>query len=137
MEASATKTILDAITASFFQVFTNKDGVKPNVNLIHELFIPSGIIIRNTDSTPEVYTLQQFIEPREKLLNDGSLIDFEEKELSERTEIFGQIAHRFSLYEKSGMRQGVYFHSKGMKSIQFIHTQDGWKINSLTWDDEK
>ncbi|MCR8644520.1 hypothetical protein NV379_17840 [Paenibacillus sp. N1-5-1-14] len=137
MDQSLVKEQLDQLTEFFFQLFTNKEGAIPQVNLIHELFIPSGTIICNTGSTPIIYTLEEFIKPRVIILTDGTLVDFEEKEISEQTEIFGQIAHRFSVYEKSGVRDGQYFQMKGSKSTQFIHTPDGWKICSLIWDDEK
>ncbi|MEH7342540.1 hypothetical protein V7122_01425 [Bacillus sp. JJ1532] len=65
---------------------------------MYELFVPEAVIIKNTDSSPVIYDLQQFIEPREKLLGEGHLIDFKEEETYEITEIFGNIAHRFSLY---------------------------------------
>ncbi|MDN5200230.1 hypothetical protein QQ008_02630 [Fulvivirgaceae bacterium BMA10] len=137
MMSSETKLILDGLTSTFFRVFNNGSGRKVNLDPLKELFITEGIIIKNCGTTPEIYTLRQFIEPREKLLNDGSLTDFKEEELFERTEIFGNIAHRFSLYQKSGLMHGVAFKTKGMKTIQFIKSRYGWKISSLAWDDER
>ncbi|RAP22548.1 hypothetical protein C2W64_03536 [Brevibacillus laterosporus] len=131
------KTIINELTVAFYRSFTNKGNIKPNVNGIYQLFIPEGLIIKNCDSAPEIYNLQQFIEPREKLLKEGLLVDFEEKELFDKTEIFGNIAHRFSLYKKSGILSGREFEAQGMKTIQFIKTTDGWKISSLAWDDER
>lgn len=110
---------------------------KISLECIRELFIPEGVIIKNSGPEYEFYNLQQFIEPREKLLNDGTLIDFEEEELTEQTKIVGNIAHRVCVYHKKGILSGNSFHTKGVKSIQFIKTQQGWKINSLTWDDER
>lgn len=136
-EQETTKSILDELTRIFYNLFTNKDGKKPNVEGIHQLFIPEGLIIKNSGSAPEIYTLQQFIEPRIKLLTGGSLINFSEKEVTERTEIFGNIAHRFSTYHKSGVLAGKKFETTGMKTIQFIKTTAGWKISSLAWDDER
>ena len=132
-----TKSILDELTRIFYTLFTNKTGQQPDVERIHELFIPEGLIIKNSDTTPVLYNLQQFIEPRIKLLTDGSLIDFSEVEVTERTEIFGNIAHRFSLYRKSGILAGKKFETNGMKTIQFIKTPEGWKISCLAWDDER
>ncbi|MEC0227281.1 hypothetical protein [Paenibacillus alba] len=128
---------IDKLTEMFFNSFTNKNGMKPNVRGLHQLFIPNGIIIKTCGVKPEIYNLEQFIEPREKLLNDGLLIDFKEEEVSETTEIFGNIAHRFSLYQKSGLLSGVSFETKGMKTIQFIKKEDGWKISAVAWDDER
>lgn len=133
----ATAIILDEITRVFYTLFNNKDGQVPPVEKVHELFIPEGIIIKNIDASPVIYNLQQFIEPRIKLLTDGSLLEFSEEEITARTEIFGNIAHRFSTYHKSGILNGNRFEANGMKTIQFINTTDGWKISSLAWDDER
>ncbi|PEA83114.1 ribosomal-protein-alanine acetyltransferase [Bacillus pseudomycoides] len=131
------KISLDRLTDAFFNAFTNKNGEEPNVRVLNDLFIPEGMIIKNTDSIPNIYNLQQFIDPREKLLREGRLTDFKEEEIQEITEIFGNIAHRFSLYRKSGVLDGDSFETLGMKTMQFIQTPSGWKISSVAWDDER
>jgi hypothetical protein len=136
-ESSETKGILDRLAATFFDAFTNENGNKPNVSVLSELFIPEAMIIKNTDCAPMIYNPQQFIEPREKLLSEGNLVNFKEEEVHEITEIFGNIAHRFSLYRKTGVLSGKAFETMGMKTMQFIHTPSGWKISSIAWDDEK
>jgi hypothetical protein len=73
--------------------------------------------------------------PRRALLTDGSLIDFSEEETSERTDIFGNIAQRFS-YKKSWKQQSVSFSDGGTNSFQFVRTSMGWKIASVVWDDQ-
>lgn len=74
-------------------------------------------------------------EPREKMLTDGTLTEFSEWEVSERTEISGSIAHRLSEYAKSGVRNGEHFEGSGYKTTQFIRTPAGWRISSLAWYD--
>ncbi|MBK3494158.1 hypothetical protein JFL43_04645 [Viridibacillus sp. YIM B01967] len=64
-------------------------------------------------------------------------MNFKEEEVYEITEIFGNIAHRFSLYRKIGVLAGEAFDTMGMKTMQFIRTPCGWKISSIAWDDEK
>lgn len=132
-----TKAILDELTKFFFQLFCNKYGVKPAIDNIYQLCIPEAILIKNTGAEPEIYSIEQFIIPRKKILTDGTLTDFNEEEIAEKTEIFGNIAHRFCAYKKSGILSGQYFETKGMKIIQFINTASGWKISSLCWDDER
>ncbi len=128
---------INKLTTSFFDVFTNVEGKTPNVKKIEELFITNGVIISNTHGAPEIYNLKEFIAPREKILNDGTLTDFIESEISQNTEIFGNIAQRFCLYEKSGKLNDVYFESRGMKTIQFIKINEEWKMSSVAWSDEK
>lgn len=128
---------INKLTTTFFNLFTNTNGKVPNVKKIKDLFISDGMIISNTNGNPEIYNLEKFIIPREKVLTDGTLSDFLESEISHKTEIFGNVAHRFSLYEKSGKLNGIYFESKGVKTIQFIKVNEEWKMSSVAWSDEK
>jgi len=134
---TTTKSKLDELTKKFFNLFTNKNNTVLQIDTIHKLFIPEGMIIKNLGATPEIYSLEQFATPRKKILTDGTLTGFSEEETSEKTEIFGNIAHRFSSYKKSGILNGQPFEGKGMKTIQFINTTAGWKISSVAWDDEQ
>ncbi|MEO6131236.1 MAG: GNAT family N-acetyltransferase [Saprospiraceae bacterium] len=127
---------IKSLVDQFFNLFTNLDGMIPHVENILQLCIPETIIIKNTSADNEIFTLASFITPRQKLLTDGSLVDFKEEETSGKTEIFGNIAQRFSHYRKSGILNGVSFKMKGAKSFQFVRTRMGWKICAVIWDDE-
>lgn len=128
---------LNQLTTRFFSLFTNTEGKISNVEEIENIFIANGIIISNTYGVPEIYDLNKFITPRKKMLSDGTLTDFRESEISHKTEIYGNVAQRFSFYEKSGKLNGVYFESRGMKTIQFIKVGLNWKMSSVAWSDEK
>ncbi|MBT9459825.1 MAG: nuclear transport factor 2 family protein [Burkholderiaceae bacterium] len=126
-----------ALARYFLGAFTNVGGVAPDVARIHQVFVPQGLIIKSTGDAPEIYSLQAFIEPRERLLTEGGLLDFEEVEVSARTELFGNIAQRWCVYRKSGLLDGERFETLGMKTLQLVRTPQGWKIASLAWDDER
>ena len=134
---SAAKDELDHLSAAFFRAVSFEAGEAPSYQNIHSLFIDSGLLIKNSGPTPEVSSLSQFIESRQALLNAGELTRFYEGELSETTQIFGNIAHRFSSYEKSGTLKGVPFEMRGMISTQFILTPAGWRMSVMAWDDER
>lgn len=129
------KAQLDELTRTFLGAFTNTGGRKPDVDAIREVFIPQGMIIKNVGAEPVIYDLDAFIAPREKILTDGTLTEFSEWEVAERTEIFGSIAHRFSEYRKSGFLNGVWFEGSGHKTVQFVRTRAGWRMSSMAWDD--
>ncbi|MEO8005441.1 MAG: hypothetical protein ABI771_11085, partial [Betaproteobacteria bacterium] len=76
-------------------------------------------------------------ESRQASVNTGELTRFHEAEMSETTEVFGNVAHRFSAYRKSGTLRGVPFEARGLISTQFILTHVGWKMSSMAWDDER
>lgn len=128
------KTSIDELTAAFFRSFSNGSG-SVDLEPMTQLFIPQALIVKTCGLNPEIYNLQQFTEPRKRLLNDGSVVGFEEHETSGRTEIFGHIAHRLSPYEKSWVANGERCTGGGVKTIQFIKTAAGWKISALAWDD--
>ena len=131
------KSNLDELTQDFFGAFSSLANEPINLDIIYDLFIPEGLVIKNVGYTMEIYNLDQFVKPREELLNSGRLINFYEKEIAEKTEIFGNIAQRWSTYEKQGILDGHAFKTIGMKAIQFVNVSKIWKMSSVIWDDER
>ncbi|MEU8465764.1 DUF4440 domain-containing protein [Streptomyces sp. NPDC029003] len=125
---------IDAVTAEFFAAFDNRGGTSADVARLRKLVLPGGVIVK-TGPEFTAYTLEEFIEPRERLLNDGRLVEFTEWETSERTEIVGDIASRFGEYRKSGVLDGTPFEGGGTKALQFVRTPDGWRIAAFSWFD--
>ena len=127
---------INELTARFFDAFTNCDGAVPNVDCLHDIFVRQAIIVKNVNGEPVYYDVAGFIEPRRRILTDGTLTDFREAEVAHTTHIYGAIAQRFSRYAKSWSADGKQFEGAGTKGIQYLRTRRGWKICSLTWDDE-
>jgi len=128
---------LDRLTTEFFRAVSFEPGEAPAYANIYALFVDSGLLIKNTAATPEISGIRQFIEPRQAMVRAGELSRFSEVELSATTEVFGNVAHRFSAYAKSGIMKGVPFEARGMVSTQFINTPSGWKMSAMAWDDER
>lgn len=128
---------IDRVTTQFFSVFTNTNGRIPNVKDLKNIFIPQGIILNNTSDTPEIFGLADFISSREKILNEGKLTDFSEREVSQRTNIFGTIAQRSCSYQKSGYLKKEHFEIEGTKTMQFIKIDNVWKMSYVAWSDDK
>ncbi len=131
------KTELDRLTAQFFDAVSFEAGGAPSYEKIHSLFVESGLLIKNVGPAPEISTVRQFIEPRQAMVRSGELTRFRETELWELTQVFGNVAHRFSAYAKSGSMKGVAFEARGMISTQFILTPAGWKMSAMAWDGER
>jgi len=134
---TAVKQELDGLSTRFFRAVSFEPGGKPAYDDIHSLFIPAGLLIKNTASTPEISTIAGFIAPRQALVDSGALTRFKEWELSEITQVFGNIAHRYSAYGKAGTQDGKAFEARGVISTQFIKTPGGWKMSAMAWDDER
>ncbi|MES2627124.1 MAG: hypothetical protein V4628_17690 [Pseudomonadota bacterium] len=125
------------ITAEFFHAVSFEVGQSPPYEHIRDIFMESGLLIKNVGTTPEISTVSEFITPRRAQVKSGALSRFHESELSGQTVIFGNVAHRFSAYQKSGTLNGTSFEARGMISTQFILTPVGWKISAMAWDDER
>ena len=134
---AVTNAELERLSSEFFRAVSFENGEAPPYDVIRELFIEQGLLIKNTGATPEISTIEQFIEPRQAMVDAGDLTRFSEAELYQTTELFGSVAHRFSAYTKSGTMKGVPFEARGMISTQFVLTPQGWRMSSMAWDDER
>jgi ribosomal-protein-serine acetyltransferase len=131
------RTQIDLLVASFFGVFSNRGGTRPDLGKIRDLFVAEGIIAKCVAPVPVITTVEEFIGPRQELLSSGELTDFSEEEIAETTQVFGHIAQRVSTYQKSGLLEGASFLTRGVKTFQFVETPAGWRILAMTWDDER
>jgi len=134
--ASTDKLSIDEITKSFYGAFANTNERQPNWELLNSLCVLKIMLINKTEISHTVYNLASFIQPRQKILTDGTLTEFEEVETQEQTKIIKNIAQRYSKYQKSGILEGKLFKQKGHKFFQFVKTNEGWKISSVIWEDE-
>ena len=133
---AADKIEINNLTKQFFNLFDNTENKIPDWTIAQKICIPEILIIKKTGLSEVVYNLANFIEPRKAILSNGTLTNFHEQELEEETQIIGHIAHRRSRYQKSGSLSGKPFIETGTKLFQFIKTNNGWRINSLVWEDD-
>jgi hypothetical protein len=128
---------LGTLIGEFFRAVSFDEGQRPPYEVLHDLFMADGKLIRNSGESPEISNVGEFIGARRAMIDAGELTSFYEGELANVTEIFGNVAHRFSTYEKRGMLNGVPLLGRGMISTQFIRTPTSWRISSMAWDDER
>ena len=57
--------------------------------------------------------MNKFIRPRQQQVDSGELASFEEVEVGDVTEAFGNVGHRFSTYERRGTSNDVAFEGEG------------------------
>jgi hypothetical protein len=137
VEAERVRAELAELMAEFFRAVSFRPGTMPPYQRLHELFVVGGKLIRNNGDAPEITSVEEFIAPRQFMVEIGELTYFEEVEIGSSTEFFGNIAHRFSTYQKRGRMDGVDFAARGVISTQFVNTPHGWRMSSMTWDDER
>lgn len=127
---------IDRIIGVFFAVFDNRNGKTPDFEDFWDLFeAHASIIKRDTTGVVEPMCLEEFVEPREKLLTNGTLTNFYEWETSQQTVINGGIATRLCQFSKQGLLNGEVYSGQGDKHIQLVLTAYGWKIVSVIWQD--
>lgn len=134
--ATSEKILITSIIRHFFSAFTNKHKYQPDLELLNDLCIPQIVLINRKGPEVLIYDLALFMEPRQRILTDGTLTEFEEKEIHEETRIVNGIAYRYSEYEKQGIMSGQPFKIKGVKIFQLIKFGSTWKIVSVTWSDD-
>ncbi len=137
LKRSSVKAELGRLVSEFFRAVSFETGAFPSYENIRSLFMDRGLLIKNVGPVPEISSVSEFIESRAALVRAGTLTRFHEAELSESSVIFGNVAHRFSAYVKSGTSGGVPFSARGMVTTQFVNTASGWRMSSMAWDDER
>ena len=131
------ETAIDDVVRVFFDAFTSGPDLASRMDALRAVLLPEAVIVRTCGAEPVRYDVESFIAPRQRILSDGTLTQFREWEVAGHTEIFGDIAHRFCSYAKSGVQAGTPFTGRGMKTLQFVRTAAGWRISAAAWDDER
>jgi catechol 2,3-dioxygenase-like lactoylglutathione lyase family enzyme len=121
----------------FLDAVSFEQGEQPAYGDLPDLFVAGGRLIRNSGEAPEIATVAEFVHTRQRALDAGELTSFDETELAATTELFGNVAHRFSTYAKRSVTNGVQIDLRGAISTQLIRTAEGWRISSMAWDDER
>jgi hypothetical protein len=128
---------LGTLMERFLRAVSFAEGERPAYGELRDLFAEGARLTKTSDAVPESASVDAFIAPRQASVDAGELIWFEEVEVAEITEIFGNVAHRLSTYEKRGTLNGTTIDARGAISTQFIRTPDGWRMSSMAWDDER
>jgi len=128
---------IGALMTSFLRAVSFKTGDRPDDGELPALFIPQARLIRTSGPVPEISSVEQFVRTRQRAVDAGELTSFDETELAQTTELFGNIAHRFSSYALRGTTDHGSIDVRGAISTQFIRTEAGWRISSMAWDDER
>ncbi len=128
---------LSDLIQRFLRAVSFTPGTRPTYDEIHDLFTDTGTLTPTSSGTPQTMTVSQFVGSRWAMVDAGELTAFYEGEISDITEIFGNVAHRLSVYVKRGTATTGPIESLGAISTQFVRTPAGWRVLSMIWDDER
>lgn len=134
--ASADKKEIDACIAKFYRILSYQNSKLDNVDSLPKLFVTDGTLTAVFGTQPMLWTAPQFVAFIKNGAAQGAK-DRAETELYERTDVFGNTAHRFSTYGLK-MTVGVKAEERrGINSIQLVKQNGVWRIHSLVWDRER
>lgn len=137
MSVEQDQAVIDKLVSELYDLISFDDKKEPQIDKLRNLFLENSRMI-NTD--PEIsvnMTVDEFIDSFNEARTVGGLKQFEEREIVHRTEIFGRVAHRFSTYEARFDVKSPEPAAVGINSIQFVKTDDGWKISAMCWFNQK
>ena len=123
------------VVETFFAAFESGEGVDGRIDALRAVMLPEALVVRTCGLPPAAYDVTTFLEPRRVLLSDGTLVDFAEHAVQGRVDVFGDVAHWFGSYEKDGLLDGQPGAGAGMKSVQLVRTEAGWRVSAAAWDD--
>ena len=127
---------IDCLTKDFYQAISFDHSTPPDFTPVKILFYGEGVLINNTFSKPIVFTAESFINAMESQVADGVIEQFIQRELHSKTEIFGKVAHRISVYEYNFADHKMPKLPRGINFIQFVQIEGHWRILSMAWSDE-
>lgn len=131
---------MDAIVASLYDVISGPAGPR-NWDRFRSLFAPGARLIP-TGVRPTGEVVSRVMTPDDYAQRNGPFFEkngFFERELSRRTERFGNIAHLFSTYESRHAKDDAKPFARGINSIQLQNDGKRWWIVTVFWqgEDEK
>jgi hypothetical protein len=127
----------DAILAAVYDVISGPVGER-DWNRFRSLFIPEGRLAAVIESAGgnfgyRVMTVEDYVRGAGDYFKKNA---FYEREISRKTESFGQIMHVFSTYASRKTADGEPF-ERGINSFQLFNDGKRWWIVSIYWDAER
>ncbi|MCJ8211227.1 hypothetical protein MUY27_16030 [Mucilaginibacter sp. RS28] len=127
---------IDHLVADFYSTISFKAGTLPDYDHLLSLFDEQSILINNSFGKPLRFTPTEYVRGLEGQVADGTMEQYMQRELFKRTDFFGKVAQRLSVYEYSFNDAVIKGLPKGMCFLQCIQTDGKWKIAAMIWNDE-
>jgi len=130
---------MDSIVAALYDVISGPAGQKRNWDRFRSLFVPGARLIP-TGRNPQTGEVASRVRtPEEYITRSAPLLEqngFFEREISRRTEKFGNIAHLFSTYESRHKAEDEKPFARGINSIQLMNDGKRWWVVTVFWQGE-
>ncbi len=134
---------VDAIVQSLYDSVSHPPNQEPDWSRLRAIFLPSGRLIPPRRSTGELAFLSpdDFIARVSKGIasrrdQDGKDQGFSEREVSRKTDCYGNICQVFSTYEGRYTPGDPAPFVRGINAIQLVKEGNRWWIVNVLWDQE-
>jgi hypothetical protein len=127
---------IDDLTRDFYKAVSFRNEKAPDKDNVIILFYGDGIIINNSFKRPIGFTAESFVTSLESEIAEGTMTQFLIHELKGKTQVFGKLAHRISVYEYNLGEETSGRLPRGVNYIQFTQLEGNWRIVSMAWCDE-
>lgn len=130
---------IDAIIAALYEVISGPAGQNRDWNRFRSLFTPGARLIvaapsREGRVPSRSMSVEEYVTGAgPMLMRDG----FWEREIANRVERYGNVAHVFSTYESRRTSPDSAPFSRGINSIQLITNGERWWVVTILWDFER
>ncbi|WP_375561037.1 hypothetical protein ACE193_00355 [Bernardetia sp. OM2101] len=112
------------------------EGIEPNWSNFHDCFTSSAQFINANLDAPMFLDVRTFAQVLEVQIQQHNIPQLFTQEMSHRTQIFGKIAQRFSIFANKIELNGQPT-TQGINSIQLICAKGNWLIQSISWYNER
>ena len=112
------------------------EGTEPNWTNFHDCFTSSAQFINANLDAPMFLDVRTFAQVLDNQIKQHNIPQIFTEELSHRTQIFGKIAQRFSVFANKIELEGEPT-TRGINSIQLICAKGNWLIQSISWYNER
>jgi hypothetical protein len=135
----------EAIVAALYASVSHAPEASPNWERMRTIFLPVGMLVPPRKPEEALFTVidvdgfeERFKKSMAAAKEKGTPpTGFYEKELSRRTDCFGNVCQIFSTYESRHTESDAKPFVRGINSIQLVRDGQRWWIASVIWDTER
>jgi len=127
---------INDLARDFYKAISFRNEQAPEQDPVDILFFGDGVIINNSFQHPVGFNVESFVTSLESEIAEGNMSQFIIHELHGKTEVFGKLAQRISVYEYNLGEETSGRLPRGVNFMQFIQMDGNWRITSVAWCDE-
>ena len=140
--APADAASVDAIVRALYAGVSHPPNVEPEWSRLRAIFLPAGRLIppQRPDGEYGFLSVEDFIARVSRGIasrrEQGKEMGFSEREISRKTDCFGNICQIFSTYESRFTASDAKPFARGVNAIQVVNSGNRWWIVNVLWDQE-